>query len=129
MSAIMANGGREGGRVEEEERRTCWSSEAFRLAMLEAKAGAPVSPARMSAVPRALLFLGRRLWVLLASPLCNWSADVLRSGNGSDMMGERPVLRLRLRLRAWLVGSAEAQCKLRAEELGAARRRDRVATE
>ena len=54
--------------------------------MLEAKAGEPVSPARMSGVPRALLFLGRRLWVLLASPLCNWSADVLSRGNGSDMM-------------------------------------------
>ena len=59
------------------------------LARLDAMAGAPVSPARMSAVPRPLLFLGRRRGPpLLASALCNWSAEVLSSGNGSDMMGE-----------------------------------------
>lgn len=63
------------------------TSPAFRLTLLEAMAGAPVSPARMSVVPRALLFLGRRRGALLASPLCSWSAEVLSSGKGSDMLG------------------------------------------
>lgn len=62
-----------------------------------------VSPARMSVVPSALLFLWRRFgWALLASELCNWSTDVFSRGNGSDMVGEGIVSRLG----RWVAGDA-----------------------
>lgn len=64
---------------DEDAEAAVWS----RLTLLEAKAGAPVSPARMSP-PRPLDFRRRR--VPSASRLCNCSAGLLSSGNGSDMV-------------------------------------------
>src|SRR5699024_9184388 len=58
-------------------------SPASRLALLEASAGAPVSPARMSP-PRPLLLRRRR--VVSASARCSWSTEVFRRGNGSDIV-------------------------------------------
>lgn len=53
------------------------------LALLEAMAGAPLSPARISP-PRALLFLRR--WRGQSPALCSWSEAVFKRGNGSDMV-------------------------------------------
>jgi hypothetical protein len=59
-------------------------SAALIAARLEASAGAPVSPARMSATPSPLLFRLRRAAALWSMAEACSSADVLSSGKGSE---------------------------------------------